>query len=287
MKRCPTCNRTYADETITFCLDDGSLLSAPYDPDKTIPNTPRHSFESAPTEVLWSRSSASQRPSEPPIDSLASKPTSVYRHREGENNVLKYLLIGLLALFAGAGLFALLSTRVNNPVQQPVVPPQPNVTTSINPSTPITTASTNPINNQPNTLVERPNEIALQITEESVRTLMDLWVQAQNSRSFSTYQACYDPSFVGVKTVKNGHSQTYGYSSWMADRRKMLSQAINLSVQMTNVRIRINGDAAVVEFDQYYRSLKYSDWGPKEVRMKMTPSGARIVYEILKDSHPL
>ena len=31
MKRCPTCNRTYADETIAFCLADGSLLSAPYD----------------------------------------------------------------------------------------------------------------------------------------------------------------------------------------------------------------------------------------------------------------
>lgn len=32
MKRCPSCNRTYADETMTFCLADGSLLSAPYDP---------------------------------------------------------------------------------------------------------------------------------------------------------------------------------------------------------------------------------------------------------------
>jgi hypothetical protein len=36
MKRCPKCNRTYADETITFCLADGSLLSAPYDPQATI-----------------------------------------------------------------------------------------------------------------------------------------------------------------------------------------------------------------------------------------------------------
>lgn len=29
MKTCPACHRTYADETITFCLEDGSLLSAP------------------------------------------------------------------------------------------------------------------------------------------------------------------------------------------------------------------------------------------------------------------
>jgi len=30
MKRCPSCHRTYADETMSFCLADGSLLSAPY-----------------------------------------------------------------------------------------------------------------------------------------------------------------------------------------------------------------------------------------------------------------
>lgn len=36
MKECPTCKRTYADETTTFCLDDGSLLSAPFDPQATL-----------------------------------------------------------------------------------------------------------------------------------------------------------------------------------------------------------------------------------------------------------
>lgn len=35
MKSCPTCNRTYSDDTITFCLVDGSILSAPYDPEAT------------------------------------------------------------------------------------------------------------------------------------------------------------------------------------------------------------------------------------------------------------
>jgi len=30
MKQCPTCQRTYSDKSISFCLADGSLLSAPY-----------------------------------------------------------------------------------------------------------------------------------------------------------------------------------------------------------------------------------------------------------------
>lgn len=36
MKKCPTCNRTYADETLSFCLEDGALLSRAYDPDETL-----------------------------------------------------------------------------------------------------------------------------------------------------------------------------------------------------------------------------------------------------------
>ena len=30
MKKCPSCNRTFADE-FSFCLEDGALLSAPFD----------------------------------------------------------------------------------------------------------------------------------------------------------------------------------------------------------------------------------------------------------------
>jgi len=36
MKICPTCKRTYNDETYTFCLEDGSLLSTSYDPEATL-----------------------------------------------------------------------------------------------------------------------------------------------------------------------------------------------------------------------------------------------------------
>ncbi len=51
MKRCPTCDRTYADDTTTFCLADGSLLSAPYDPEAT-QRIPARLTNPAPTELL-------------------------------------------------------------------------------------------------------------------------------------------------------------------------------------------------------------------------------------------
>ncbi|MBC7911480.1 MAG: hypothetical protein H7Y30_13315 [Pyrinomonadaceae bacterium] len=44
MKRCPTCNRTYADDAQKFCLDDGTTLTqetaAPFDPQATLAMTP-------------------------------------------------------------------------------------------------------------------------------------------------------------------------------------------------------------------------------------------------------
>src|SRR5882724_2388920 len=36
MKSCPNCKRTYPDDTLAFCLEDGSVLSAPYDSEQTL-----------------------------------------------------------------------------------------------------------------------------------------------------------------------------------------------------------------------------------------------------------
>lgn len=52
MKICPTCNRTYTDDTLSFCLQDGSTLSAPDNSQsiKTAPVSDRNNLP--PTEVL-------------------------------------------------------------------------------------------------------------------------------------------------------------------------------------------------------------------------------------------
>jgi hypothetical protein len=36
MKKCPECSRTYADDTLAFCLVDGAVLSAPFDSEQTL-----------------------------------------------------------------------------------------------------------------------------------------------------------------------------------------------------------------------------------------------------------
>jgi hypothetical protein len=67
----------------------------------------------------------------------------------------------------------------------------------------------------------------------------------------------------------------------------MISQIGGLEVDVKNMRILIEGDTATVEFDQYYHSGSYSDWGPKVLKIKATPDGEKIVYEELKASYSL
>lgn len=50
MKSCPTCKRTFED-TFTFCLVDGTILSPPFDPQATQSSKARDT-NPPPTEVL-------------------------------------------------------------------------------------------------------------------------------------------------------------------------------------------------------------------------------------------
>jgi hypothetical protein len=66
MKSCPACNRTFED-TFTFCLVDGSILSAPFDPQATRDIPKRRDTSPPPTEVML--------PPNPPNSRDALRPT--------------------------------------------------------------------------------------------------------------------------------------------------------------------------------------------------------------------
>ena len=75
MKSCPTCNRTFED-TLTFCLIDGSILSAPFDP--TEKRIPRQSQEAPPTEIMRAATHAGRPPE--PLQSTIHAPVPQLPH---------------------------------------------------------------------------------------------------------------------------------------------------------------------------------------------------------------
>jgi cell division septation protein DedD len=88
MKNCPKCYRSYSDETLTYCLEDGSLLSASFDSEATQRIPPSRITNLQSTEVL------------PPTPSVSKS------IRQLRKPLLVYLVIGLLALIAGGIIMA-------------------------------------------------------------------------------------------------------------------------------------------------------------------------------------
>lgn len=105
MKNCPICNRTYSDDTFTFCLNDGALLSAPYDPPAPKPS-PYYRTDPPPTEVMPAHplSTATDLPPTMPaispeaINPIKSRTKTRNENSEGISGAMIATIILLLVL---------------------------------------------------------------------------------------------------------------------------------------------------------------------------------------------
>src|SRR6266853_1688306 len=86
MKSCPACNRTFED-TFTFCLVDGSILSAPFDPQATRQNPNVRDTSPPPTEVMPPQNFPNSKDTLPPT---IAAPQAGYVQPPPLNNALPY-----------------------------------------------------------------------------------------------------------------------------------------------------------------------------------------------------
>lgn len=110
MKRCPQCNRTYTDDALSFCLDDGTPLvsgAAPssFDPGATVQYPQPRETSPQPTIAYTPSQQATPPPPPPPSQPAwspmpppATKKRSVWPWLLGIAAVLVFLGIGLVIL---------------------------------------------------------------------------------------------------------------------------------------------------------------------------------------------
>lgn len=130
MKSCPACNRTYADETLSFCLEDGSILSAPYDPDKTQLISPPSDTDSILTRISYNEAKSTS-PHQPVLPTLPSPQIpSAYidnaqyqKKSKAVSNKLWLAAGGILLCIAAVSLVAFMvwSNAVNTPANSNVI----------------------------------------------------------------------------------------------------------------------------------------------------------------------
>ena len=119
MKRCPTCNRTYADLSLNFCLDDGTPLTSEAAPTTDLNATiryppPRETSEPPPTEIYRPAPTAAPpppppRPTSPPAQAQPQQWTQVPAQPAKKSKAIWWILGGLLAvLVIGVGLVVMI-----------------------------------------------------------------------------------------------------------------------------------------------------------------------------------
>ncbi len=114
MKRCPSCNRTYTDVSLNFCLEDGTpLVTDAPKPDlgATAPYTPaRHTADPPPTEIY--RPETRPEPSQPPppqINAPQWSPVPLPSPPRQKSNAIWWILGGFAALsIIGVGLVVMI-----------------------------------------------------------------------------------------------------------------------------------------------------------------------------------
>jgi hypothetical protein len=249
MKTCPQCEAAYSDD-MAYCLQDG---------------TPLTDISDQPTVVMPSRVTA-------PVTQSEVRPV-----KQGVSPVFAYLTVGLVALIVVGGIAAWIFIGKNSAGENTRTDQASN-----KPASPERSASPGVKNGNSNKPASPTPEAGLPpMTNETVNTLVDAWEKAQDTRNYSAYRSCYDPSFRGVKRTAKGEVSEYSFSQWMDDRRKMMSGAF-MEVGVDKLQITLDGETAEVQFDQSFKVPNYEDLGPKVMKLKMTAGGPKIIYEELK-----
>jgi hypothetical protein len=101
MKACPTCKRTYADEALAFCLVDGSILSAPFDPHETLHLPAPRSTDPSHTQLP----STIYSPQAPPFLYSEKQPPSI----KEKHSIKPWMMLGCAMLVGIVGVWALVS----------------------------------------------------------------------------------------------------------------------------------------------------------------------------------
>lgn len=106
MKICPRCNKTYTDEELNFCLDDGSVLEQAGGPmpETVLLNQPR---ATAPVQQMPSQQYMPVQASQAGWNT-APQQYSMQPKKSSKTWVWVVLILGVLAVFCGGGLVGLI-----------------------------------------------------------------------------------------------------------------------------------------------------------------------------------
>lgn len=183
MKKCPQCNRTFPDDTLSFCLEDGAVLSPAYVPDETLV------MSEVPTVV--------QRKGQTRDDQIVQPQAS--------SPLVSYLLIALIALLLGGGIAAVVLYRDNKAVATVNNTDAPRKQDSTSPQAPPSTP-TKKVYQSTNVALHKDAQIVSNNTEEDGNNCND--ASEITDGLFNVGGNCRSDGIVGFKNNDYGEVMT-------------------------------------------------------------------------------
>ena len=155
------------------------------------------------------------------------------------------------------------------PAAKPVAPATPAAPVVAAAASPATTAATNApaASNAATTPVAGNAE-----SHKAVETAVQAWAKAWASKNMDAYLKAYSPDFA----PPGKQSRT----AWQQERRDRIVGKKNISVTLSDLNIRVNGEQAVASFRQAYKADSLSIASPKTLNLKKVGSAWLITREL-------
>ena len=263
MKICPSCKRTYRDDTFSFCLDDGSLLTNAYEPQATLPLPAGRDTDPPRTEILppqW----------KPVRSNIPAPPTAGYtvRTRQTQSSqkqgsrhwilvtaILGCLTVGLL------GVVGYMAWKMNKPATEGSTV---GLASAAN--------SNNSVNKNSNVIANLNDNINATASKESASKLNDekssQWLNGiWEGRGF---QSNTKTTWTIKLTIQNGMYQIQ-YPSipcggrWTLINNNDTTARFQERITEGTSRCVITSNVAVVKMDDSHLSCRYSPTGTRTV----------------------
>jgi Flp pilus assembly protein TadD/ketosteroid isomerase-like protein len=107
---------------------------------------------------------------------------------------------------------------------------------------------------------------AIHEVEAAVRA----WAAAWSRRDVAAYVAAYTPDFTG---------SAKSHAAWEEDRKARIAPRKRISVELTELRVSVNGDKAEAHFKQVYQSDTLNNTVHKTLALTRTPAGKWLIRQ--------
>jgi murein L,D-transpeptidase YafK len=126
-----------------------------------------------------------------------------------------------------------------------------------------------PVASKPETKPETKSDTAAASPERDVENTLRAWAKAWSRKDLDGYFAAYAKDFDGGKTRR----------TWEEERRTRITSKHSIAVKISDVRVQITGDRAVVRFRQAYKADALNVSSTKTIEMTRAGGGWVITKE--------